>query len=440
MISPRPNRHQRGSVVVIALWAIAIAALVTSAIQLTAYRQSIYGRESLERVQARWAARAGIEDSIAVLADHTFDPVPDDAFAMILDLENVALGEVNGATYEILHHIDGKDFRGPMDEHSKININIPASRTLAFETFRDMTIDIPDSISDWIDEDDDPSILGAERDYYLSLPSPYEPRNGPMHNITELELVAGIWPEYLRGEDHNLNNRLDPEENDGTDSLPEDEPDNRLDGGWASRLTVYSLDYGATASGLPRLYLKITDPEELMERLGINQTQADLLKQLGADQSKKLTQLYTERLASLATGGEENRSMQEDLRPDQVDAVLNEVSIAPPYERVPGRTNINTVSVEFLLDLLPDNEDIVDEIIYMRGSRPQGIVGMSELQDLPEMTDEIMEKLAELLTTTSNIYTITSRGRSRSSGIEVEMIVVVDRSTLPARIIEYREQ
>ena len=132
--------------------------------------------------------------------------------------------------------------------------------------------------------------------------------------------------------------------------------------------------------------------------------------------------------------------MQKDWRPDQVDAVLNEVSISPPYERVPGRTNINTVSVEFLLDLLPDNQDIADEIIYMRSSRPQGIVGMSELQDLPEMTDEIMEKLAALLTTTSNIYTITSRGRSKGSGIEVEMIVVVDRSTLPARIIEYREQ
>ena len=148
---------------VIALWAIAIAALVTSAIQLTAYRQSIYGRDSLERIQARWAARAGVEDSIAVLADHTYDPIPDDAFAMILDLENVAQGEVNGATYEILHHLDSKDFRGPMDEHSKVNINIPSSRALALASFRDMTIDIPDSITDWIDDDDDPSILGAER-------------------------------------------------------------------------------------------------------------------------------------------------------------------------------------------------------------------------------------------------------------------------------------
>ena len=76
----------------------------------------------------------------------------------------------------------------------------------------------------------------------------------------------------------------------------------------------------------------------------------------------------------------------------------------------------------------------------MRSSRPQGITGISELQDLPEMTDEIMEQLAGLLTTTSNVFSITSRGRSKASGIEFEMIVVVDRSTLPARIIEYREQ
>ena len=303
-----------------------------------------------------------------------------------------------------------------------------------------MTIDIPDSITDWIDDDDDPSILGAERDYYLSLPAPYEPRNGLMHNITELELVAGVWPEYLRGEDTNLNNRLDPEENDGPLSLPKDEPDNRLDGGWASRLTTYSLGYGATASGLPRLYLRISNSEELIERLGITQQQAEFLKQLGRDQTKDLIQLYTNSLSSLATGADDGGAIQQDLTPEEVDAVLNEVSITPPYERVPGRTNINTISVEFLRDLLPDNEDIADEIIYMRSSRPQGITGISELQDLPQMTDEIMEKLAALLTTTSNVFSITSRGRSKASGIEFEMIVVIDRSTLPARIIEYREQ
>ena len=45
-----------------------------------------------------------------------------------------------------------------------------------------------------------------------------------------------------------------------------------------------------------------------------------------------------------------------------------------------------------------------------------------------------------MFTTTSNVFTVTTRGRSQATGLEVEMIVVVDRSTLPVRIIEYREQ
>lgn len=439
MRSARKTLH-RGSVVVVVLWAIGLAALITSAVQLTAFRQSVYGREALARTQARWAARAGLEDTISVLADHTYDPIPNDAFAMILDLESVAFGEVNGAQYEILHHLGGRNFKGPMDEHSKFNINQRENRNLAFEGFRDMRMEIPDSIADWIDEDDDPSLLGVEYDYYQSLANPFDPRNGPMHNLVELELVAGIWPENVRGEDWNLNNRLDPEENDGTYSFPDDEADDILDGGWASRLTTFSLANGATGSGLPRIELRYATIDELMERMGLTEDQAQMLIQYGSAPDASLEQLYTKTLLSLTSEGGKSGSSQRDLSGLQVDMVLMETAITPPHERNPGKININTVSFEFLRDLFPDQEEIADEIVYMRSSRPEGITGISELQDLPEMTDETMNLLASLFTTTSNVFTVTSRGRSIASGLEVEMIVVVDRSTLPVRIIEYREQ
>ena len=465
----RQVAHHRASVVVIVLWSIALAAIVTSAVQLTAYRQAMQGREVLARTQARWAARAGLEDTIAVLADHTYDPVPDDAFAMILNLESVALGEVEGATYEILHHVDGRDFPGPMDEHSRFNIIQESNRAAVFDTFRDMRIDIPSSIGDWMDEDDEPSILGVEREYYLSLEHPYAPRNGAPHNIAELELVAGVWPEYMRGEDWNLNNRLDPEENDGDQSLPEDEPDNILEPGWAAFLTTHSVDAGATASGLPRLVLRDATVDEIVERVGISPEQAASLIEFGSNTANRLEYLYVQDPAgtgstsappdvsnvnsqataqaaaqsisqgaaqSPATGGQSNLV----LAAEQVDAIVRETQIQLPYERVPGRMNVNTVSARFLRDLFPDNEEIADEIIYLRSSRPAGIVSLSELQDLPEMTDDMMRRLADMFTTTSNVFTVTARGRSNASGLEVEMIVVVDRSSLPVRILEYREQ
>ena len=54
-------RARRGSVVIIVIWAIAIAAVVASSVQLFSYRQAALGRDALIRIQARWAARAGIE-------------------------------------------------------------------------------------------------------------------------------------------------------------------------------------------------------------------------------------------------------------------------------------------------------------------------------------------------------------------------------------------
>jgi len=70
------QKSQRGSVIVIALWALGIAALVTSSIQIFAHRQALLGIEVHDRIQARWAARAGIEASIAMMAEHTIMPNP----------------------------------------------------------------------------------------------------------------------------------------------------------------------------------------------------------------------------------------------------------------------------------------------------------------------------------------------------------------------------
>ena len=59
--------HRRGSVILLVIWAVAIAAVLVGAAQVLAYRQATMGRESVAKVEARWAARAGIEETLAVL-------------------------------------------------------------------------------------------------------------------------------------------------------------------------------------------------------------------------------------------------------------------------------------------------------------------------------------------------------------------------------------
>ncbi|MHC5024805.1 MAG: hypothetical protein ACYTGG_13025 [Planctomycetota bacterium] len=448
MIAPRTSpRRRRGTVVVITLWAISIAAIVSAAVQLSAYRQASLGRESLHRVQARWAARAGLEQTIAVMAAHTESPIPDDAYAMMREMEYVAYGDMHMATYDIHHYREGHNlaFDGPMDEHAKLNVNLP--NIIGFlVVLEDMTIDVATAVGDWMDDDDEATELGAERDYYLSLESPYEPRNEPLRTLAEFELIAGVWPSYFRGEDWNLNNKLDANENDGGRSLPVDEPDGELDAGWSMSLTAYSVPGGATLSGLPRIRLRTATTDDLLARLDITIGQAEALLQFGRSDTNVVESLVHTPLGgtAAASGNGPSGAGGEPLTDEQINEIIGETIVQSIYERTPGRVNINTVSADLLRRLLVDylalDDAIVEEILYIRGSRPEGILSMLDLREIQDMEQATFQQLADLFTTQSNVFTVTTTGRSAASGLEVEIIAVVDRSTLPVRIIEYREQ
>ncbi len=465
---PHTTQHARkGSVVLVVMWAVGVAALVLSAIQLLGYRQSMLGRERLGRVQARWAARGGVDYTIAVMASHTETPVPEDAKAMIREMAYVSYSrfEVAGrfiARYDIQYHTEGQDWEGPMDEHSKININGAANDPRLLAAFPDMTPDVVDAIRDWVDADDEVRTLGAERDYYQYLTPPYEPRNGAFRSLGELELVAGIWPEHLRGEDWNLNNRLDGAEDDGDRTWPPDEPDEELDAAWSGLLTAHSVRGGPALSGLERLWLRTATAEQLQLRLGVNEELAQALVTFGNDRNNRLAQLLTASLLQPETegdggqpgltsgnsrqqgaapaGGQSSGSMPL-LTPDQLRAVFAETTMDDPKVRMPGKLNINTVSEDLLRRILVGQEHLADEIIFLR-NRHNGITSMVDLGlEIPALRDDTgtLEYLAQIMDTYSTVYTITSRGRA-AGGIEAEIIAVVDRSTVPVKILQYREQ
>jgi hypothetical protein len=429
------QRKQRGSVIVIALWALGIAAIVTSSIQVFAQRQSLLGIEVRDRIQARWAARAGIESSIAVMADYTARPVMQDSRAMDRSLEYVAIGESGTATWDIRHHADGQDWAGPMDEHSKFNIN-SKDNSIFILVIDDMAFGVLEAIQDWIDEDDEPRLLGVERNYYLSLETSYEPRNGLLRSIAELELIAGVMPDDVRGEDWNINYRLDPNEDDGGESLPWDEPDKYLEGGWASLLTTSSVDGGATSSGEKRINLNKIDPQTLQLRLGVEPGQADALINFAKSDGADLATLLTQTLRSISGDAEGVTNLTDD----QLRMIFAEVSLYDAHESPPGRMNINTISPEILYRIFENNERLVEELLYLRANNAGGITSPIDYLNIPGIQTSMVAFLYSLFDTQSNVYTISSLGRSNGSGVEQEIIVIVDRSTLPVTILEYREQ
>jgi len=111
-----------------------------------------------------------------------------------------------------------------------------------------------------------------------------------------------------------------------------------------------------------------------------------------------------------------------------------------PHEAPPGRMNINTISPELLYRLLPDNDRLVEEILYLRVNNAGGISSPIDYLKIPGIQTSMVSFLYGLFDTKSNVYTISSIGKATGSGVQQEIIAIVDRSTLPVTILEYREQ
>jgi general secretion pathway protein K len=95
------------------------------------------------------------------------------------------------------------------DEERKIDLNrimlpngnAPDDRRLAvFQRLLDtLGIDraVADAVVDWLDNDENPRVAGAESSYYLGLPNPYRAKNDLFDTIGELRLVRGVSDEVF---------------------------------------------------------------------------------------------------------------------------------------------------------------------------------------------------------------------------------------------------
>lgn len=459
---PHSRRHRsspRGSVTLVVIWAVAIAAIVVAATQVLAWRQAVMGREAIARVQARWAARAGVESMISIMEYYQKNPVTDDALALTRDLEAHAVGTTDTGEFDIRHFRDGVEYAGPMDEHSKLNMNLATKAQMLSIPF--MTPDIADAIVDWRDSNDEVEGFGAEADYYANRGIKYRPRNANFRSIAELELVAGCWPSYLRGEDWNLNGRLDPNENDGSLSLPGDKPDGFLDAGWSGYLTAYSRSSHMAPDGTQKLYLRTATAQQLQDRLGIDAAQAAALTAFARSGNARLETLLVTPLGSLSSAGAAaarnntgssgrssagrtnqpaaNASTVAPLDSNQLRALYRECTLEDPFETAPGKVNLNTASSEVLQKALGLDSRVAEAIISRRLSKQGGFSSIVDLLEIGEVKPETLTLIGGQVDVTSNVYLISSRGRSGSTGTEVEMVVVVDRSTSPVSFVEVRE-
>lgn len=306
-------------------------------------------------------------------------------------LEQVALEQVpiDEAWYWLL----GRDLQdsgsalptfGLVDETGKLNLN--AVTTEVLEALPNMTPEFAAAIVDWRDEDSELSDYGAESETYLLMDPPYECKNAPFETVEELFLLSGASEELLLGEDTNRNGILDPNENDGDQSLPLDNRDGRLDTGLLEYFTVYSRESTLATDGEERV--NVNDDNEGLE--------AVLSEILGSDRASEIG----------AAGGDFENMLDyyraSGMTADEFAKVDGELTV---YEEPPfGLVNINTASRAVLAALPGIGEDNVDAVLGQRASLGGIQTSLAWITDVLDEAD--LAQLGEYIT--GNSYQLTA--------------------------------
>ncbi len=443
----RSLRRRRAFATFLVLWAMGVAALTLVAVQTAALQESNGGRMTAARTRAYWAARAGVESQIAALSAATLQPDPSSATALSGELEAAATGEWEGVRFEVAHDARTARVLGAADANAKLNINVVTKADLIL--LPDMDDAIADAILDWIDGDDEPREFGAEIGQYSGLAHPFTPRDAPMRSLRELEMVQGSRAEFVRGEDWNLNGLLDVNEDDGSVSMPVDSADGTLDNGWSRWLTAESSSGpGWGRSGQVRLDLTLASDADIAQRLSVESSQAvAIVGAVQSDASITLADFIRTDLGQLSTGQAGGATLLSGRGPavrslsrEQLAALLDECWIgdplSPPDPRATntGKVNINTVDEETLEYVSAISAGVRDGLVLERQSRSGGFVSLSDLLDVPSISNAVLADLYEVLDVRSQTFVVTSRGTDVGTGLSVEMVVVIDRSRLPVEI------
>ena len=199
-----------------------------------------------------------------------------------LNLNALPVLEKNSSAIQPTLALAGDDSDADVDSE-----NIALSLLLALP---DMTVEIAESILDWIDENDEARDFGAESEYYQTLPTPYQCPNGPLRSVDELLLVRGVTPNLLYGADSNRNGVLDADEQQRF-GVSVDSPGAL---GWANYLTVHGAESNRTIEGAPRVNVNQDDLESLYDQL----------------QGTSLGEIYTTFIVAYRIAGQSNTELR----------------------------------------------------------------------------------------------------------------------------------
>ena len=366
--SGRVNSRQRGSVLIIVLWvafglvSIALYFAQSMTFELRAADNRV---ASLEAEQTIDGAARYIHYLLTNLG--TNGTLPDVA---TYQSEGVTVGT---ATFWIIGRgADPASLNGPafglVDEAAKLNLNTATLEML--QLLPRMTPGLAAAIIDWRDADSTVSQGGAESETYQRRQPAYNCKNAPFETVDELRLVSGADLDILYGEDSNRNGVLDPNENDSTTALPNDNRDGRLDAG--------ILEYVTVSSRQPNARTNVNNAQQL----------ASLLQQKFS--AEKANQIL--RVPGAAVG---NRStlefyikVKDRLTADEFAQIANDITTTnSPY--VEGLINVNTASAEVLACIPGIGTDKAASLVSYRQSNPDKLTSVAWVAEVLDRNGSI---------------------------------------------------
>lgn len=400
------NKHNTGLVIVTVLWMIILLGAIVAAICRTSRLDTKVCIAGTEGLHLAWACKAGIDTAVAVLNED--------------DKESDNLNDLWASNEEDFNDIelDTCIFNvRVIDEAGKLNINTATKKHLL--DLPEMTEEIADAIIDWRDADDTPSTAGVEGGYYENLPYGYKIRNGPFRTVRELLMVKDVTPELLNG----ISTR------------------------WVDYLTCYSADNNKDAYGDNRININDADENKLAESLKIKKSYAKWIVENRPKKNgyKSIADLINNNSPKKAKENSKDTNKAEQIDLETFRQIADKITISKE-DRIPGRVNINTASKTVLAALLgggDSTEQIADNIIKYRDSLPGAMQSIAELLNVNSVNIGTFKKIANYVTTRSDIYTIhtfASSNQSRAGSAKFQIETVVDRSLKPARILYWYQR
>jgi type II secretory pathway component PulK len=168
-------------------------------------------RNANNEAELEWLGRSGVEYARWILIQQLSVPNEGlyDALNQVWAGGPGGIGTSNSPLANVMKEVElgnGSFTWKITDLESRININTLPGRDQFFQqTLLSLGLDasqvtpVMNSIADWIDTDDDTRIQGAERSFYESQDPPYQAKNGPIDDLSELLLVNGVTPELYYG-------------------------------------------------------------------------------------------------------------------------------------------------------------------------------------------------------------------------------------------------